>query len=41
MLAPKFQLLLFTTLESTVFSCCEMVPLSRLWFISSCELMIE
>ena len=34
LLAPKFQLLLFTTLESTVFSCCEMVPLSRLCIAS-------
>ena len=34
MLAPKFQLLLFTTLESTVLSCCEMVPLNRLCIAS-------
>ena len=36
-LAPKFQLLLFTTFESTVLICCEMVPLRKLCIASEAK----
>ena len=38
MLAPKFQLLSFTTLDSTVLICCESVPERRLCMASAVPL---